>query len=57
MTFMGPEESGVGAVTRSTGLVLVGIFAAGTFLSDATSPSDGGGKEVDGRGKCGNNGK
>jgi hypothetical protein len=34
MRFMGPEEGGVVAVSRTPGLSLVGIFAAGASLSD-----------------------
>jgi hypothetical protein len=42
--FKGPEESGVVAVSRTSGPSLVGVFAAGTSLSDAASPSEGGGE-------------
>jgi hypothetical protein len=51
MRFMGPEEGGVVAVSRTPGLSLVGIFAAGASPSDAASPS--GGEEVDSGGKGG----
>jgi hypothetical protein len=56
MRFMGPEEGGVVAVSITPGLSLVGVFAAGASPSDAASPSEGGGKEVDGGGKDGNSG-
>jgi hypothetical protein len=59
MRFMGPEESGVVAVSRTPGLCLVGVFAVGASLSDAASSSEGGGEEADGSGKggySGNNG-
>jgi hypothetical protein len=54
--FMGPEESGGVAVSRTPGLSLVGAFAAGASLSDAASPSEGRGEEVDGGGKGGYSG-
>jgi hypothetical protein len=44
MRFMGPEEGGVVAVSRTPGPGLVGAFVAGTSLSAAASPSEGGGK-------------
>jgi hypothetical protein len=56
MRFMGPEEGGVVAVSITPGLSLVGVFAAGASPSDAASPSEGGGKEVDGGGKDGYSG-
>jgi hypothetical protein len=56
MRFMGPEEDGVVAVSRTPGLSLVGIFAAGASLSDAASPSKGGGEQVGGSGKGGYSG-
>jgi hypothetical protein len=56
MRFMGPEESGVVAVSRTPGLCLVGVFAVGASLSDAASSSEGGGEEADGSGKGGYSG-
>jgi hypothetical protein len=53
MRFMGPEESGVVAVSRTPGLSLIDVFAAEASTLDAASPSEDGGEEVDGRGKGG----
>jgi hypothetical protein len=53
MRFMGPEEGGGVAVSRTLGLSLVGIFVA---ASDAAFPPEGGGEEVDGGGKGGYSG-
>jgi hypothetical protein len=50
MSFMGPEEGGVVAVSRIPGPSLVGIFAVGA------SPSKGRGKGVEGNGKGGYSG-
>jgi hypothetical protein len=50
MRFIGPEEDGIVAVSRTPGSSLAGIFAAGTSLSDAASPSEGGGKRAEGSG-------
>jgi hypothetical protein len=50
MRFMGPEEGGVVAVSRTPWLSLIGIFAAGASPLDAASPSKGGGEEADGGG-------
>jgi hypothetical protein len=44
MRFMGPEEGGIVVVSRAPGAGLVGIFAAGSSLSDSVFPSMGGGK-------------
>jgi hypothetical protein len=56
MRFMGPEEGGVVAVSRTPGLSLVGIFAAGASPSHAAFPSEGGSEEADGSGKSGYSG-
>jgi hypothetical protein len=40
MRFMGPEEGGVVAVSRTPRLSLAGEFAAGASRSDAASPSE-----------------
>jgi hypothetical protein len=53
MRFMGPEEGGVVAISRTPGLILVGIFAAGASLSAAASSSKGGGKGAEGSGYSG----
>jgi hypothetical protein len=53
MRFMGPEEGGVIAVSRTPGPSLVGIFVAGASLSDAASPPKGGGKGAEGCGYSG----
>jgi hypothetical protein len=44
MRFMGPEEGGVIAVSRTPGPSLVGIFVAGASPSDDASLSEGGGE-------------
>jgi hypothetical protein len=53
---MGPEEGGIVEVSRTPELGLVGIFAAGASPSDAASPSEDGGEEVNGGGKGGYSG-
>jgi hypothetical protein len=53
MRFIGPEEGVVVGVSRSPGPGLADIFAAGASLSDAVSPSKGGGKGAEGSSKCG----
>jgi hypothetical protein len=50
MRFMGPEEGGVVATSRTSGLRLVGIFATGASPADAASPSKGEGAESGGKG-------
>jgi hypothetical protein len=45
MRFMGPEESGVDAVSRTPGLL--GVFVAGASPSVAASHFEGGGKEAE----------
>jgi hypothetical protein len=49
MRFIGPEEGGVVAVSRTPGPGLVGIFAGGAFPSDVASLSKGGGEGVEGK--------
>jgi hypothetical protein len=56
MRFMGPEESGFVAVSRTSGPGLLGIFDAGASLSDAASPSEGGGEGAESSGKNGYSG-
>jgi hypothetical protein len=56
LRFMGPEEGGVVAVSRTPGLDLGGISAAGASPLNAASPSKGGGEEVGGGGKGGYSG-
>jgi hypothetical protein len=56
MRFMGPEEGGIVVVSRAPGAGLVGIFAAGSSLSDSVFPSMGGGKGAEGSGKGGYSG-
>jgi hypothetical protein len=51
MRFMGPEKRGVVAISRIPGPGLVSIFSAGDSPSDASSPSEGGGKGAGGSGK------
>jgi hypothetical protein len=51
MRFNGPEEVGVVAVSRTPGSRLVSVFASGASLSDAASPSEGGGEWAEGSGK------
>jgi hypothetical protein len=46
MRFMGPEEGGIVAVSRTPELGLVGIFAAGASPSNVASPSEEGGKQI-----------
>jgi hypothetical protein len=53
MRFMGPEEDGIVAVSRTPRLSLISIFAAGDSPSDAASPSKHRDEEADGGGKCG----
>jgi hypothetical protein len=53
MRFIGPEEDGVVAVSRTLGSSFVGIFAAGSSPSDAASPFEGGGEGVEGSDKGG----
>jgi hypothetical protein len=53
MRFIKPEEGGVVAVARTPGPSLVGIYATVASPSDAASPSEGGGKGVEGSGKGG----
>jgi hypothetical protein len=43
MRFVGPEEDGVVAVSRTPGLGLIGIFAAGASPTVAAPPSKSGG--------------
>jgi hypothetical protein len=50
MRFMGPEEGGVVAVSRTPGPSIIGIFAAGPSLSNAASSSEGGGEGAKGKG-------
>jgi hypothetical protein len=51
MRFMGLEEGGVVAISRTPRLGLVGVFATGASPLDAASPPEGGGEEVDGCGR------
>jgi hypothetical protein len=53
MRFLGPEEGGVAAISRTPGPSLVGIIAAGALPLDAASPLKGGGKGAEGSGKGG----
>jgi hypothetical protein len=50
MRFIGPEEGGVVAASRTPGLGLLGVSPEFS-PSDAASPSGGGGEEADGGGK------
>jgi hypothetical protein len=56
MRFMGPEEGGVIAVSKTPMLSLIDVFASGASPSDAASPSKGGGEEADGGSKGGYSG-
>jgi hypothetical protein len=56
MRLTGPEGGGVVAVSRPPGPGLVSVFASGAFPSDAASPSEGGGEDLDGGGKGGYSG-
>jgi hypothetical protein len=51
MRFVGPEEGGVVAVSRTPGPSLVGVFIAGASLSDAAFPFKDGGEGTEGGGK------
>jgi hypothetical protein len=51
MRFIGPEEGGVIAVSRTPGLVLIGVFATVVFQSDATYPYKDAGEVAYGCGK------
>jgi hypothetical protein len=56
MRFIGSEEGGVVALSRTSGPSLVDVFAAGDFPSDAASPSEGGDDGAEGGSKDGYNG-